>query len=298
MQAKKVRHRVLYCSPTCLNHMMKVARHAICAPREDPPLPEGTLQVSFIFFSDGFVSRQGRNASSGGVYMSYASCLFRSRTSRHAVRRLSVAPAGVDSDAVLVARTDGLVQGATSTWPVTDPDGRPLRVFADVAFYVGDYMQVSHTSHRRGHGARAPCPLYPIRLFGGNLHVTPAATRPTSDDRIVSQCFQFFTREQRLWGLLLDSNCNKRLQIPRLFFNVYTEQVHQHKAKPTQCRHHKNSARRRRVLLPRPIPPPCSPTRASYRTSTHRHHANPNEQPRQYRPTPVSRWRLGGGRGS
>jgi len=143
-----------------------------CAPREDPPLPvrrlsgEGTLTVFLIFFSDGFVSRQGRNASSGGVYMSYASCLFRCRTSRHAVRRLSVAPAGVDSDAVLVAITDDLVQGATSGWPVTDPEGRPLRVFADVAFYVGDYVQVSHTSHMRGHGARAPCPLCRYALPG------------------------------------------------------------------------------------------------------------------------------------
>lgn len=34
-----------------------------------------------------------------------------------------------------------------------------MRVFADVALFIGDYKQVSKTTHLMGHRANAPCPL-------------------------------------------------------------------------------------------------------------------------------------------
>lgn len=123
--------------------------------------PDGilTYELGLAFFMDDFVCRLGRSASAGGVYMLYLSWLFRHRASRHAVRPISLVPAGVDSDLVLKEVMDDLVEGATVGWMVRCPDGREMRVLADAALFIGDYKQVSKTSHMMGHTANAPCPL-------------------------------------------------------------------------------------------------------------------------------------------
>jgi len=108
--------------------------------------------ASFALYSDDFDGL-------GGVYMSYLSWLFKHRTSRLGGRVLSLTARGVCSDAVLRAVIDDFVAGAHDGWVVEDPDGVKVRVYADVAFYVGDYEQVSKSSHLRGHNARAPCNL-------------------------------------------------------------------------------------------------------------------------------------------
>lgn len=123
--------------------------------------PDGilTYELGLAFFMDDFVCRVGRSASAGGVYMLYLSWLFRHRASRHAVRPISLVPTGVDSDLVLKEVMDDLVEGATVGWMVRCPDGREMRVLADVALFIGDYKQVSKTSHLMGYTANAPCPL-------------------------------------------------------------------------------------------------------------------------------------------
>lgn len=65
--------------------------------------PDGlrTFLVGLAFFLDDFVVRVGRSSSASGVYMLYLSWMFRHRTSRHAVRPISLAPPGVDSDCIL-----------------------------------------------------------------------------------------------------------------------------------------------------------------------------------------------------
>jgi len=118
-----------------------------------------TFVLSLAFFLDDFVCRVGRSASVGGIYMLYLSWMFRHRTSRHAVRPIGLAAPEVDSDLFLEAISDDLVEGATVGWIVKDPDGRDVRVFADVALFIGDYKQVSKTTHLMGHTANAPCPL-------------------------------------------------------------------------------------------------------------------------------------------
>jgi len=118
-----------------------------------------TFSLLLAFFLDDFICRAGRSASAGGVYMLFLSWLFRHRTSRHAVRPIYLAAPGVNSDLVLDAITDDLVEGATVGWLVKDCDGRNMRVFADVALFIGDYKQVSKTGNLMGHMANAPCPL-------------------------------------------------------------------------------------------------------------------------------------------
>jgi len=44
-----------------------------------------------------------------------------------------------------------------------DPDGVPIRVYVDVPFFLGDYVQVAKSSHMRGVRADAPCPLCTYR---------------------------------------------------------------------------------------------------------------------------------------
>jgi len=95
----------------------------------------------------------------GGVYMSYVSWLFKRRTSRLGGRVLSLTARGLCSNAVWRAVINDFVACAHDGWVVEDPDGVKVRVYADVAFYVGDYEQVSKSSHLRGHNARAPCNL-------------------------------------------------------------------------------------------------------------------------------------------
>lgn len=131
--------------------------------------PDGlaTFKLGLALFMDDFVARAGRSSSAGGVYMLYLSWSFRHRASRHAVRPISLAPPGVDSDAILRAISDDLVEGATVGWLVEDPDKCTVRVMADVAFYMGDYKQVSKTSHLLGHMADAPCPLCTFMKSGG-----------------------------------------------------------------------------------------------------------------------------------
>ena len=88
--------------------------------------------------------------------MSYLTRLFMHRATRSGGRVLPLTARGVCSDAVLHAIMRDLAVGAHQGWLVKDPDGAQVRVFADVAFYVGDYEQVSKSSHLRGHNARAP----------------------------------------------------------------------------------------------------------------------------------------------
>jgi len=66
---------------------------------------------------------------------------------------------GVCSDAVLRAVIKDFFAGAHDGWVVQAADGVKVHVYADVAFYVGDYEQVSKSSHLRAHSARAPCNL-------------------------------------------------------------------------------------------------------------------------------------------
>jgi len=116
------------------------------------PDGERWYTVSFALYSDDFDGL-------GGVYMSSLTWLFMHRASRSGGRVLPLTARAVCSAAVLHAILRDLAVGAHKGWLVNDPDGVQVRAFADVAFYVGDYEQVSNSSHLRGHNARAPCNL-------------------------------------------------------------------------------------------------------------------------------------------
>lgn len=127
---------------------------------------EALLTVSLCLNSDDFEPRRGRSQSLGGVYMSYLTLMFEHRRSSHASRTICATPAGVDSDDVLRAITPDLVEGATSGCLCRRREGTPVRVMADVAMFVGDYLQVVKTSMLMGYGAKAPCPLCTYRFPG------------------------------------------------------------------------------------------------------------------------------------
>ena len=135
-------------------------------------LPSGTRdRVSFLslclcFFSDDFCARQGKEVCLGGVYMSYLSWLFRHRRSSHSLRTLAATRPHVDSDVALEAITPDLRAGATDGCLMTDADGIDIGVFADVCFYVDDYLQVTKRSTLMSHGANSPCTISTYRLSG------------------------------------------------------------------------------------------------------------------------------------
>lgn len=126
-----------------------------------------TLEVCIALYADDFVCRERGHQSAGGVYMYYPGWCVSARMSSCAVRTISVTPAGVNSDKVLEAITSDLVEGATAGWGLRDFNGLSVRVFVDVSFFVGDYVQVSKSSRMRGHNALAPCSLCAYSLPGG-----------------------------------------------------------------------------------------------------------------------------------
>lgn len=67
--------------------------------------PDGhrSFKLSLALFMGDFDVRAGRSSSAGGAYMLYLSWSFRHRASRHAVRPISLAPPGVESDSMLSA---------------------------------------------------------------------------------------------------------------------------------------------------------------------------------------------------
>lgn len=127
-----------------------------------------TVTVPLAFYSDDFICRVGRNASAGAVYMLFPGLQVADRVSQHAVRTISVTPAGASSDLVLMAITDDLAVGTTTGWKIKDYAKREVLVKADVAFFVADYMQVSKTSRLRGHQALAPCSFCGFKQPGGD----------------------------------------------------------------------------------------------------------------------------------
>lgn len=126
-----------------------------------------TLVVCMALYADDFVCRERQRQSAGGVYMYYPGWCVADRLGSSAVRTISVTPAGVNSDEILAAITDNLVEGSTKGWSMKDYNGAPVRVYADVSFFVGDYVQVSKSSRMRGHNALAPCPLCSYSLPEG-----------------------------------------------------------------------------------------------------------------------------------
>jgi len=138
-----------------------------------------TFMLLLAFCSDDFVCNLGRSASAGGVCMLCLPWLFRHRTSRKAVRPFGLAAPDVNSDLYLEAIMDGLVQGATEGWMVTDPDGVRVRVLANLSLLIGDYKQVSKTGNLMGHMANVPCLLCSLTKSteDGSRYATSTSSR-------------------------------------------------------------------------------------------------------------------------
>jgi len=66
---------------------------------------------------------------------------------------------GIDSDEMLKVITGDLVKGTTEGWLVADWEGRPVRALAEVACFIGVYVQVSKSCRLRSHHTIAPCTL-------------------------------------------------------------------------------------------------------------------------------------------
>ena len=108
-----------------------------------------TVTVSMAFHIGDFTLADG-------VYMLYPGLRAEDRVSRHAVRVISIVNKGIDSDKVLRAITGDLVQGTAEGWLMADWEGRPVRALADVACFIGDFVQVSKSCRLRVHNAMAP----------------------------------------------------------------------------------------------------------------------------------------------
>lgn len=122
--------------------------------------------VSLAMNSDDYEARRGKNESLREVCMSYISILYKDCCSSSACRTISATFPCVDSDEVLKAITSDLREDATRGWLCRRPDGTALRVFAGVAFLVGDYVQVRKTGKTMGYAAKSPCPLCVYRTPG------------------------------------------------------------------------------------------------------------------------------------
>lgn len=124
------------------------------------------MVVRLCLYSDGFGARTGKEVTLGGVYMSYFSWPVQDCSSSHATRTISVTAAGVDSDCILEAITDDLRARARESGLCRCANGDMVRVWADVSFFVGDYLQVAKTSNLMGPSANTPCALFAYRLHG------------------------------------------------------------------------------------------------------------------------------------
>jgi len=126
-----------------------------------------TVTACVSIYGDGCRSREGRNTSVESWCMFWNGWMVEDRVSRHAARLLAVTPPGVDGDEILRLIEADMAEGATCGWVVADPDGNAVRVLLDVCFFVGDYVQVSKSSHLRGHNGVAPCSLCGYHKPGG-----------------------------------------------------------------------------------------------------------------------------------
>ena len=127
-----------------------------------------TVTACASFYGDGFRNREGRNTSVESWCVFWSGWMVGDRVIRHAARLLAVTPPGADGDAVLRLLEADMVEGTTTGWVVADPDGNSMRVFLDVCFFIGDYLQVSKSSHLRGHNGVAPCSLCAYHKPGGS----------------------------------------------------------------------------------------------------------------------------------
>jgi len=184
-EPRRVVKRLEICSRAPQQHRPRLTRPLRLLGSDGIPV----VHVCICFYSDDFVPRLHRAASLGGVYMSYASWPFASRTSRHAVRTIAVTPPGVDSDEVLRFVKSDLVVGATEGWVVRDPRGNRVRALADISYYVGDYVQEAKSCGLMGHAALTPCTLCTYRATGvsGSSYGKPGSSADVSLMRTTSR---------------------------------------------------------------------------------------------------------------
>jgi len=137
------------------------------------------VKVCVAFYADDSIIRAGRNQSAGGVYMLCPEWLVAYRVSRHAVRLIGVAPAGVLSDQVLHAISDDLEVGRTVGWLVNDQYGIPIRVFFDVGFLCGTTLRCRSRAICAGTWLWRPALCAPLKdpVVRGAGTSVPAALR-------------------------------------------------------------------------------------------------------------------------
>ena len=112
-----------------------------------------------LLYSDGFSQYKDAQGSAGGVYMLPLNLLPRDRTSRKAVRLLSLTPPGVSTSQALKIVCNDIAGSGTTGIDTFDGDGVPIKVFVQAVAYIGDFLEIAHISDLLGHNADSACHL-------------------------------------------------------------------------------------------------------------------------------------------
>ena len=119
-----------------------------------------------LFYCDGFTQYAARNGSAGGCYMLPLNLPYQYRTSKEAVRVISLTPPGVSSNEAMREIIPDLVQGCISGFECSDEEGK-FTLFLDVVGYVSDFPEATDKTDVLGHNANCPCHLCSFRKFSG-----------------------------------------------------------------------------------------------------------------------------------
>ena len=94
-----------------------------------------------ILYADDFNSRSALfpKGSVGGIYMTPSSFHVCTRLSQSCIRKLSLTPAGISTNAVIDHLIDALVSGSLEGVDCVDAFGEQVKVYFDILGFIGDY---------------------------------------------------------------------------------------------------------------------------------------------------------------
>ena len=121
-----------------------------------------------LLYCDGLNQYEHRKGSAGGCYLLPLNFQYKFRTSREAVRVLSLTPPGVSTSEALFQIFPDMVESITKRFPCTGPDRDETQVFLDVIGYVSDYPEISDKIDVLGHNVNFPCHLCSFKRFSGS----------------------------------------------------------------------------------------------------------------------------------
>lgn len=114
-------------------------------------------------------STMAPQGSAGGCYLLPLSLPPECRRSSSSVRVISLTPPGVSTNEVLHFIVDDIVNETVDGVIGRTPSGNVVRIFLDVAGFIGDYPASSGTVDLLGYTASTPCTLCTFRRIPARI---------------------------------------------------------------------------------------------------------------------------------